>query len=147
MATEKFWLKKPLCKLSHDEWESLCDGCGRCCLHKLEDEDSGTVYTTQVICRLFDLEKGCCGDYANRFVHVPGCVKLSADLVGQLSWLPKTCAYRLLAEGKKLKWWHPLVSGSAHTVRLAGISVCGKAIAELDADMDNIEDYVVTWFD
>jgi len=143
----RFWEEKKLAELTAEEWESLCDGCAKCCLHKIEDIDSGEVYYTNVACRLLDLNTCRCSDYANRSRLVPDCLRLSADLVGQLSWLPESCAYRRVAEGRPLAWWHPLVSGNPATVRQVGVAVCGKVVAEGEVDLDDLEDMVVDWFD
>ena len=145
--SNRFWEEKTLAELTPEEWESLCDGCAKCCLHKIEDIDSGEVYYTNVACRLLDLKTCRCSDYANRSRLVPDCLQLSADLVGQLSWLPESCAYRRVAEGKPLAWWHPLISGDPATVGQAGVAVCGKVVAEGEVDLDDLEDMVVDWFD
>lgn len=129
--------------MSREEWESLCDGCGKCCLHKLEDEDTGEIAYTNVACRLLNLGTCQCKDYEDRKRHVPDCVQLTADAVGALHWLPSTCAYRLLAEGKTLPWWHPLVSGDPNTVHVAGISVRGRVIAENRAGP--LDYHIVDW--
>lgn len=137
---EPYWKVKSLEEMTSAEWESLCDGCGKCCLAKLEDEDTGEIHWTSVVCRLFD-EKTCrCGDYPNRFAKVDDCVRLTPKNVGTISWLPSTCAYRLLAEGHDLYWWHPLVSGDPDTVHIAGISVRGRTTA-LESDLPDPEDY------
>jgi uncharacterized cysteine cluster protein YcgN (CxxCxxCC family) len=102
--------------MSRAEWESLCDGCGKCCLHKLEDIDTGAIAFTKVACRMLDCSTGRCRDYANRKQHVPDCVRLTPTRVKKIDWLPKSCAYRLIDEGKDLYWWHPLVSGDPETV-------------------------------
>jgi len=138
-----FWRRKTLEQLTPREWERLCDGCGRCCLHKLEDTETGKVALSRVACKLLDLESCRCGDYANRRNFVPDCIKLTARRVRELKWLPKTCGYHLVAEGKDLHWWHPLVSGDPTTVHKAGISVRGRAIPETE-DID-IEDHLVKW--
>lgn len=138
-----FWQRKKLDEMSRQEWESLCDGCGKCCLNKLEWIDTGEVEYTDVACRLLDLKSCRCQDYANRTVHVPDCLVLSPRAVGTLSWLPSSCAYRLIAEGRDLYWWHPLVSGDRETVHLAGVSVRNKAISE-NVPHD-LEARVVTW--
>lgn len=141
-----YWEAKPLEALTQEEWESLCDGCGRCCLVKLEDEDTGKVHFTDVACRLFDADSCRCGDYLQRRRKVKDCLKLTPDLVRALGWLPPTCAYRLRAEGRRLRWWHPLVSGSAETVHEAGISVRGRvAASESDVGLDNYPDHIVAW--
>ena len=125
-AALPFWKTKKLHEMSEPEWESLCDGCGKCCLIGLEDVDTGEIYLTDVACDLFDSEKCQCGDYANRKAKVPDCVKLTPENVPTLHWLPKTCAYRLVNEGQDLRPWHPLISGDPETVHLANVSVRGK---------------------
>lgn len=138
-----FWKRKALTDMTRDEWESLCDGCARCCLAKLEDEDSGDIAYTNVACRLLDHETCRCTKYAERSRFVPDCVTLTPDNVLLLRWMPSTCAYRLLAEGKDLPDWHPLVSGDPASVHWAGISVRGRVICERKAI--DLEDYIVTW--
>ena len=137
---EPFWKTVPLEAMTEQQWESLCDGCGKCCLSKLEDEDTGDIYFTSVGCRLFDAGACRCSDYANRLALVSDCVKLTPQNVRTIAWLPKTCAYRLVAEGGDLAWWHPLVSGSAETVHEAGISVRGR-ITALETDIEDIDEY------
>jgi uncharacterized protein len=127
-----FWRSKSLEAMSPKEWESLCDGCGRCCLLKLEDEDDGTLHHTDVACRLFDGTTCRCRDYANRASKVPDCITLTPEQVRTLRWLPPSCGYRLIAEGKDLSWWHPLVSGTQQTVIDAGVSVRGRVFATED---------------
>jgi hypothetical protein len=140
-----FWETKKLADMTAAEWESLCDGCGKCCLNKIEFEDTGEIAFTNVACKLLDLHSCQCSDYKNRKKHVPDCVKLSSKNIEKIRWMPSTCAYRLLAEGKSLQPWHPLVSGDAQTVHTSGISMRGRAISEtrLSADMDELEDYVL----
>ena len=143
--TDAYW-EKPLEDLTAVEWESLCDGCGRCCLVKLEDEDTGRVYFTDVACRLLDVETCRCADYVHRRRKVRDCLKLTPDLAASLHWLPPTCAYRLRAEGRPLAWWHPLVSGSPDTVHEAGISVRGRVeLTETDLNVDDYANHIVSW--
>lgn len=131
-ARKPFW-EKPLSELDRGEWEALCDGCGRCCVHKLEDEVTGELYATNVACRLLDRRNGRCTDYANRRKLVADCVVLDRNRLGALDWLPDTCAYRLRAAGKPLPDWHYLVSGSRETVHEARQSTRGWTVSETDA--------------
>ena len=137
-----FWKTKSLSEMSKPEWESLCDGCGRCCLNKLEDEDTGEYLYTRAACKLLDLKTCQCTDYINRAAVVPDCVTLTPKNVSELGWLPKTCAYRVLAEGKPLAWWHPLVSGTHETVIEAGIHVQGEAYSEEGITVDDLVDHI-----
>ncbi|MBE9606640.1 YcgN family cysteine cluster protein [Acetobacteraceae bacterium H6797] len=146
--TLPFWKRKTLAGMTRAEWESLCDGCGRCCLNKLREEDGpngepGRLHWTDVACRLLDTHSCRCSDYENRKATVPDCVKLTARKLEKIDWLPPSCAYRLVAEGKDLYWWHPLVSGDPETVHLAGASVQDKAVSERKAGA--LEDHIVTW--
>jgi len=127
-----FW-EKPIAQLSRAEWEALCDGCGKCCLHKVEDAESGEIHPTNVACKLLDRHSGRCSSYRGRFAVVPDCIRLTADKVERLSWLPSTCAYRLRSEGKPLPDWHYLISGDPESVHRAGMSVRGWTISEDDA--------------
>jgi len=142
-----FWQTTPLARMSDAQWEQLCDGCGRCCLLKLEDIDTGEIAFTDVGCRLLDGQSCRCSDYENRAARVPDCLRLTPDAAGTLSWLPGTCAYRMLAEGRPLAWWHPLVSGDPDTVHHAGISVRGRTVPETEVGPDDLEDHVVDWPD
>ena len=140
-----FWRAKPLNDMTDREWESLCDGCGRCCLNKLEDEETGAIALTRVACRLLDGDTCRCTDYANRMGIVPECIQLTPLLADELPWLPSSCAYRLLAEGKDLPDWHPLVSGNPASVHQAGISVRGWTLSEADVPLDDWEDHIIAW--
>ena len=127
-----FWETTPLEQMSKAQWESLCDGCGLCCLIRFEDEETGEVFPTRVHCKLFDNQACVCVDYANRKAQVPDCVKLTPGNVAALHWMPPSCAYRRINEGRGLAAWHPLVSGDPETVHSAGVSVRGQTISELD---------------
>jgi len=130
--TDKFW-ERPLKELNAGEWEALCDGCGKCCVHKLLDDVTGEFQATNVTCRLLDRHSGRCSNYKQRRKLVPDCVRLTYDKVDRLSWLPATCAYRLRAAGEPLPEWHYLVCGDPEAVHKAGISVRGWTISEDDA--------------
>ena len=145
METRPFWERKKLAELTHDEWESLCDGCGRCCLKKLEDEATGKIAYTDVACKLLDRERCRCRGYARRHELVPDCVALRAGDERTLDWLPTTCAYRKVAAGEPLDWWHPLVSGDPDTVHRAGISVRGRALAERNVAVDALKTRIIRW--
>ncbi len=129
---ERFW-ELPLAALTRAEWEALCDGCGKCCLHKLEDADTGEIMATNVACRLLDRHSCRCSNYRSRRLFVPDCVRLSANNVERLSWLPSTCAYRLRADGEALPGWHPLLTGDPESVHRAGASVRGWTVSEDEA--------------
>ena len=136
----RFW-DKPIDTLTRAQWEALCDGCGQCCLHKLEDEDTGAIHRTNVACRLLDLGTARCSDYRHRKALVPDCLRLTPRLALEVPWLPKTCAYRLRAEGEPLPEWHYLECGDRDAVKRAGVSVAGRAISEVLAGP--IEDHIV----
>ncbi len=141
-----FWKTKTLDEMSDAEWESLCDGCARCCLEKLEDEDTGKIYFTHVACRLLDAGACACKDYQHRTDQVPDCVRLTAANVKTLNWLPPSCGYRLVAEGRDLYWWHPLISGDPNTVHEAGVSVRGRVEGvEGEISADDLQDHIVQW--
>ncbi|MEO1120618.1 MAG: YcgN family cysteine cluster protein [Pseudomonadota bacterium] len=146
MALEPgFWRKKPLDELSSEEWESLCDGCGKCCLLKLEDDETDRVWYTDVSCRLFDPETCRCENYQLRKQLVPQCVVLTPESVMETkNWMPRTCAYRLVAEGYDLYPWHPLISGDPNSVHLAGVSVQGWPTPEYEVAEDELVDRVVS---
>ncbi len=140
----RFWEQKALAEMSREEWESLCDGCARCCLIRLEDEESGELYTTSVVCRYLDIDHCRCSVYSERSRLVPDCLQITRENVSQLYWMPQSCAYRLLADGKPLPEWHPLVSGNSESVHEAGISVRGFAISEEKlGDEDDLEDFIL----
>ncbi len=130
--SDPFW-EKPLSDISRSEWEALCDGCGKCCLHKAEDIDTGRIHATNIACKLLDRHSCHCSNYKGRHAYVPDCVRLSMSNVDTLSWLPATCAYRLRAAGQPLPDWHYLVSGDRESVHTAGISVRGWTVAEVEA--------------
>ena len=139
----KFWETKKLNEMNSDEWEQLCDGCGRCCLNKLEDQETGEIHFTNVACRLLDLDSCRCSSYLDRRRFVPDCRKLTPKNLGGFPWLPSTCAYRLLAEGKTLFWWHHLLSNSTETVHKAGISIRGRSVSE--RNIESLEDHLASW--
>nr|WP_281201829.1 YcgN family cysteine cluster protein [Magnetovibrio blakemorei] len=138
-----FWREKRLQDMTPVEWESLCDGCGRCCLEKLEDIDTGEISYTNVACGLLDMETCRCAHYFERKRFMPDCVALTPKNVAELRWMPSTCAYRLLAEGRPLPDWHPLVTGDANSVKAAGMSVEGRCISAID--IEDLEDHIVEW--
>jgi uncharacterized cysteine cluster protein YcgN (CxxCxxCC family) len=138
-----FWRSKSLDDMSDAEWESLCDGCGWCCVVKLEDEDSGEIFFTNVACRLLDTEACRCRDYAHRSVKVSQCLVLRPLSAALLRALPESCAYRRLSEGRDLAWWHPLVSGDTESVRRAGVSICGRVVSEEYVHPDELEDHII----
>ena len=139
----KFWETKTLAQMSRKEWESLCDRCGRCCLNKLEDEDTGEMYYTDVACKLLDLESCRCSNYPERVKHVPDCLILGLDHPEYFRFLPDSCAYRRIDEGRPLAAWHPLISGDPDSVHLAGISVRGMCISEEEIDLDTLEQHII----
>ena len=142
-GSEPFWKRKRLADMDQAEWEALCDGCGRCCLHKLRDEHTDRVIYTNVACRLLDLRSCACSDYARRQRKVPDCVQLSAEGLSEIDWLPPSCAYRRIHEGRGLAWWHPLVSGRRESVHEAGISARDRVVGEREAGP--LEHHIVDW--
>lgn len=140
-VSERYWEDMPLEQLDRAQWESLCDGCGKCCVHKLEDEVTGELFPTNVACKLLDRQSGRCSNYRHRRAFVPECVRLTPKLAATLDWLPGTCAYKLRAENKPLPDWHPLVSGDPESVHKAGMSVRGWTISETDAG--ELEDHIL----
>lgn len=139
----KFWTEKSLEAFTPEEWEKLCDGCGRCCVHKFQDEDTGELLYTNVACQLLDCDSCRCSDYANRLEKVAGCIKITPAMLAndeQRGWLPSSCAYRLVAEKKPLFDWHPLISGSDDLMLSGGIKLAGDLVPESEADLNEIED-------
>ena len=140
-----FYERKSLSEMTEAEWESLCDGCGKCCVVLLEDEpeDGGKIHRTRVACKLLDLKTVRCSDYSNRHDKVPGCVRLTAKNVGRLRWMPDTCAYRLIHEGRPLPDWHPLKTGDPNSTHTSGMSVLGQLISEEDVEDEDLENFIV----
>lgn len=138
-----FWETKKLSELSHEEWEALCDGCGLCCLHKLQDEDEedAPVLLTRVICHCYDIDAGQCSDYANRFKKVEGCTQLTLKRASEFDWLPETCAYRLRYHNRPLPLWHPLISGNPKSVRAYGVHLFNPILETEEIDL---EDYIIS---
>ncbi len=145
--TPRWWIDKPLPEMTPAEWESLCDGCARCCLYKIQDVDTEELFYTDIACRFLDMEKCICTDYKNRHVIMPTCIVLTPENVEDINWMPSTCAYRLLSEGKDLIWWHPLVTGNKETPKDAGITINQFAILEDKNNIDKLEDHVQEWLD
>ncbi|MGB7317076.1 MAG: YcgN family cysteine cluster protein [Planktotalea sp.] len=140
----RFWERKKMAQMSQEEWEALCDGCGKCCLNKLEDEDSGEVALTNVACRLLDDSTCRCAQYDIRHQFVPECIVMTpANIEEHLYWMPQTCAYRLIHEGRPLENWHPLISGSAQSVHDAGVSIKDRTVPEFEVDEDDWEDHII----
>ena len=145
-APAPFWERKSLEEMDDDEWESLCDRCGRCCVLKVEDIDTGVVHPTAVACRLLDRDTGRCSNYRERHELVPDCLRIDAEAARTYNFLPQSCAYRRLAEGRGLAWWHPLVSGNPGTVAAAGASIAGRVVSEDAVHPDeDIEASIVRW--
>ena len=140
-----FWRHTPLHKMTPEQWESLCDGCAKCCLVKLIDADTEALSFTNVACHLLDTNSCRCADYTNRQLHVPDCVRLTPEALERLDWMPSTCAYKLVRDGQDLPEWHPLVSGDPKSVQRAGISAHGRIVSESTVEDADLEDHIVTW--
>jgi uncharacterized cysteine cluster protein YcgN (CxxCxxCC family) len=145
MMRERFWDHFKLTELTQEEWEALCDGCGRCCLIKLEDEDSGEIAFTGVACKQLNLKTAQCQDYPNRQQRVPDCIQLTPEAVTRIKWLPRSCGYRRVHEGRGLAAWHPLISGDPFSVQKAGIAVIGRVVSESAVYEDDLQDHVIKW--
>ena len=141
--TEPFWKQKSMQQMTRDEWESLCDGCAWCCMHKIEDDETRQIYTTHVACRLLNLKSCRCTNYPERLRLVDTCLKITPQSIFEMTWLPETCAYRRIASGQDLPEWHPLVTNDPRSTHRAGVSVLGLAISEYGVDMDYLEDYII----
>jgi len=139
--TERFWEELPLDKLDRAQWEALCDGCGKCCLHKLEDEETGELFPTNVACKMLDRHSARCSDYRHRHAYVPECIRLTPKKLNEIDWLPETCAYVRRAAGKPLPEWHYLVTGDRDSIHKAGMSVRGWTVSEVDAG--DLEQHVI----
>ena len=140
-----FWEHKTLAEMTQGEWESLCDGCGQCCLHKLVNEETADVFYTQVACRLLDTATAQCQHYAARTEEVSDCLDVRNMDSAELDWMPRSCAYRRLSEGKALPQWHPLLTGDPQSVLSAGVSVAHRTISEDDADLNDLEAEIIEW--
>ncbi len=145
--TATYWNTTPLEQLSAEEWESLCDGCGKCCLHKLQDEEADEVFYTRVACRLLDMKSGSCSDYVHRFSRVPDCMDVRKMTSAEMKWLPASCAYRLRAQSKPLPEWHPLISGHVSTGFKDPYRIRGRIVSETDVPEADLEDYIIRWID
>ncbi|EAM8863957.1 YcgN family cysteine cluster protein [Acinetobacter lwoffii] len=141
----EFWKNYSLAELTQVEWEALCDGCGLCCLIKLEDEDTQEVAYTKVACKLLDCSTARCSNYSDRLQYVPDCIQLTPEKLETIHWLPSSCAYRRVEQGKSLPSWHYLISGSRESVIQARKSAAGRCLSESDIHEDDIEDYIVRW--
>lgn len=148
--TEPFWQTKSLTEMNRDEWESLCDHCGKCCLIKLQDDETntdeaGSVYYTNVVCDLFDKKDGHCTDYWNREERIPSCVRLTQDNLADLEWMPPSCTYRRVLEGRGVPKWHHLITGDKNTIHEKNKSVLGRVVFENDVNEEDLEEHIVTW--
>jgi len=147
MSVTPFWEVKALDAMTDTEWESLCDGCGQCCLHKLVNDETADVFYTQVACQLLDDESGRCKRYATRLEEAEDCLDVRRMSATELAWMPRSCAYRRLAEGKSLPLWHPLITGDPLSTAHAGMAVAGRTISETTADLDHLEAEIIEWVD
>ncbi|EQC47833.1 flagellin N-methylase [Bacteriovorax sp. BSW11_IV] len=147
MIRDKFWEKFKLNELNETEWEALCDGCGRCCLVKLQDEDTNEILYTSISCKLLDPETCRCTDYKNRMMKVPNCMKLTPNSITEFGYLPETCGYRKVYEGRPLEDWHPLISGDKNSVHKSGVSVAYKVYPEHKIEYDDIQDFIIEFDD
>jgi len=145
MTSDKFWETVPLSEMTQVQWESLCDGCAKCCIFKFEEDDTGHILQTDVVCKYLDLDKCSCTEYAKRKVLVPDCISITHDNILDLKWMPSSCSYRLLALGESLPEWHPLISGNSNSMKEADMTVQGHVISE--NEVDDIEDRIIGWFD
>ncbi len=143
---QPFWKTKTLAEMTRSEWESLCDGCAKCCLVKLENEDTKELYVTSLACKLLDGRTCQCSDYANRKAKVPVCVKLTPKVIAEVDWLPDSCAYRLVHEGKDLHDWHHLICGDREEVHRRGYSARGRVRSEEGIDDEEAMNYIIDWF-
>lgn len=141
----EFWKNYSLAELTQVEWEALCDGCGLCCLIKLEDEETQEIAYTKVACKLLDCSTARCSNYPDRLQYVPDCIQLTPEKLETIRWLPSSCAYRRVEQGKSLPSWHYLISGSRESVIQARKSAAGRCLSEADIHEDDIEDYIVRW--
>lgn len=139
----QFWLTTPFDQMTEQQWESICDGCAQCCAHKLQDEDTDEIFYTNIVCRYLDSKKCQCSVYSERHTYVPDCIKITPQNAKTLTWIPETCGYKLLANGKSLPDWHPLMTGDPLSVQQANMTVTNKVISEADIVMDDLEDYLV----
>jgi len=144
--SDRFWEIKKLEQMTDQEWESLCDGCARCCLLKLEDEDTGALFFTNVSCHLLDIENCNCKDYPNRKLLVPECLQVRRMPISEYQWLPKTCAYRLVSQGQPLPEWHPLISGDQQSVQQVGVTVESFAVSEDYIHPQQLQDHIIELF-
>ncbi len=143
-SKDRFWEKIPLTELNEQQWESICDKCCQCCAHKLQDEDTDTIHHTNVVCQYLDIGNCHCTVYPERHKYVPDCIKITPENAGELSWIPNTCGYRLLATGQPLPKWHPLETGDPDSTIKAGFHIAGKVISEAEIDEEDMEDFVVS---